>query len=843
MHAELPTRSLRPDEGSGGDNLSARLAEEMVRRWQAGERPGAEEFLNRHPELWKDADAAIRLIYEEICLRQEIGEPVSAAAVVRRFPQWREQLKKLLDCHQLLDAPAVLTLPTLAEGLDEFVLLAELGRGAHGRVHLASQPSLGDRLVVLKATTRTGHEHLTLARLQHTHIMPLYAVHDDPARNLRTMCMPYLGGASLQQVLIELQATPLGERTGQHLLDALDRAAPQQVEFARSAAAAPIRQLFSRFSCVEAICWIGACLADALQHAHERGLMHMDLKPSNVLLASDAQPLLLDFHIAQKPIQPGEELDGAIGGTPLYMSPEQRLAVNAVREGAPIPAAVDGRSDIYSLGLVLHEALSGSLPLKEPIALPRLSGCNPRVSAGLAEIIGKCLRRDPLRRYATAAELAADLRRHLLDLPLRGVRNRSLPEGWRKWRRRHPHSLALGAMASAVLAAGVSLGLFAFGHVGQQRREAESALAEGQQQIRKRAYGQAVDALARGVAMADNLPGGADLADQLGGQLRLARRAQAAEQLHALVERLRFLCGTSTFPEGELSTLTDRWRAVWDQRVWLRDRQRAQLEPDLEQRLDADLLDLGIIGAEICYRRFDRTGAAEALQVSADTEEMFGTSYLLCRQRAVCAAALGQADVADAARRRAAELKPQTAWEYCALGRSLLQQSDLDQAAVALEKAVELEPQGFWPNFYQGVCAYRQRRFADAVVAFRVCVALAPDRAECYYNRALAQAALGHDDQAVSDYGRALQRDANLAAAALNRGLLHFKQKRHAEALADLRHALAHGSDPALVHYNIALVHKEQGDRAAAIASAQRALQANANHQEAQALLKRLQRP
>jgi eukaryotic-like serine/threonine-protein kinase len=842
MHAELPTRSLWPDEGSC-DHLAARLAEEMGRRWQAGDRPGAEEFFNSHPELLDHTDAAIRLIYEEICLRQETGEPISAAGLFRRFPQWREQLKKLLDCHQLLEAPALPSLPALAEELGDFVLVAELGRGTQGRVYLARQPTLGHRLVVLKATTRTGHEHLKLARLQHTHIMPLYAVHDDPTRNLRTLCMPYLGGASLQQVLSELQATPVSERTGQHLLDALDRASARPLEMPRADAAAPIRQLFGRFTYVEAICWIGVCLADALQHAHERGLIHMDLKPSNVLLTSDAQPLLLDFHIAHKPILPGEALDDAIGGTPLYMAPEQRSALSAVREGAPIQKAVDGRADLYSLGLVLCEALSGQLPHDQAKFLPPLTDCNPGVSAGLADMIGKCLRSDPLKRYASAAELAGDLRRHLLDVPLRGVRNRSVTERWRKWRRRHPAALALGGMAGAVLAAMIALGFLTFGNVGQQRREAEADLVHGQKQIQKRAYGQAIATLAHGVALVENLPGSADLADQLNGQLRVARRAQAAEQLHVLVERLRFLVGTPSVAEGEASGRADRWRTVWDQRAWLKDRRGAELEPDLEQRLDADLLDLGVIGADLCYRRSDRSGAAQALQVLADTEAMFGASHLVCRQREACAAALGQADVAAAARRCAGQLRPQTAWEYYALGRSLLQQSDFKQAAAALDKAVELEPQGFWPNFYQGICAFRQKRFEEAAVAFRVCVALAPERAECYYNRALTHAALGQDDQAVSDYGRALQRDPNLAAAALNRGLLRFKHKRYAGALADLQLALALGSDAAPVHYNIALLQLEQRDRAGASASIRRALQADANHQEAQALFKRLQRP
>src|SRR5262249_16644716 len=122
----------------------------------------------------------------------------------------------------------------------------------------------------------------------------------------------------------------------------------------------PVRQILAQMPYTRAICWIGSCLADALEYAHERGLVHLDLKPSNVLLAADGQPMLLDFHLAQERSHPDGPAPTGLGGTPAYMSPEQKAAIAALRERRAVRTPVDGRSDIYSLGVLLHEALGGS---------------------------------------------------------------------------------------------------------------------------------------------------------------------------------------------------------------------------------------------------------------------------------------------------------------------------------------------------------------------------------------------------------------------------------------------------------------------------------------------------
>ena len=153
------------------------------------------------------------VIYEELCLREEHGESVDLDELRRRFPQFREALSLLLSCHRLMNSDAAV-FPTAGEQLGEFHLLREFGRGGLGRVFLATQPSLSDRPLVVKLTPQAGDEHLSLARLQHSHIVPLFLVQDFPERNLRTLCMPFLGGASWSSILQELNSCGKADRNG-----------------------------------------------------------------------------------------------------------------------------------------------------------------------------------------------------------------------------------------------------------------------------------------------------------------------------------------------------------------------------------------------------------------------------------------------------------------------------------------------------------------------------------------------------------------------------------------------------------------------------------------------------
>jgi serine/threonine protein kinase/Tfp pilus assembly protein PilF len=820
-----------------GSSLTDRLAEEMGRRWRAGERPVVEDYLALYPELLARPRAAVELIFEELCLRQEFAEAAASTDVLRRFPQWREQLQLVVECHRLLEADtSAERYPAVGECLAGFRLLGELGRGAQGRVYLATQSDLGDRPVVVKLTPRSGREHLSLARLQHTNIVPLYSATDELAWDLRALCMPYFGGITLARLLASLEPVRPAQRAGAHLVEALQQA--QAAALIPMPAAGPVCQFLARASYTRAVCWVGACLADALHYTHERGLVHLDLKPSNVLLAADGQPMLLDLHLARGPIPAGAPAPAWLGGTLAYMAPEQRLALAAVREGRAVATAVDGRADVYSLGLLLCETLGGALPPPGRTTGRWLRARNPHVSTGLADILGKCLARDPSERYAHAAALAADLRCHISDLPLRGVVNRSPLERWRKWQRRRPERPALVALALCAL---VAVGL-ALAYVGQVANKARLALDEGQKHFQRRDYEGARDSWQRGLTMVENLPFQGDLAVELRGGLARVERAEVAQQLHGFVEQVRVLYGADDQCTADVRAVEARCRTFWQKRYLISRRLATEDLSAEREQIQADVLDLAVLWTNLRVRLAGAGGASEALEqaleVYDEAEKVFGPSCVLNCERRASEAALGRANTPPKP-----APAPRTAWEHYAVGRARFRGGECEAANAQFERALALEPHALWAHFYKGACAFRQAKYEDAVLAFSACAVLAPERAWCYYNRGLAYDAMGRTERALEDYDRALEREPALTVAALSRCMCHHRAGRYTEALDDLRLAERGGADRVVVAYERALIHLARGDRRAALDSLDHVLKLDANHEQARALAHKLRQP
>ncbi|MFO0958971.1 MAG: serine/threonine-protein kinase [Isosphaeraceae bacterium] len=235
----------------------------------------------------------------------------------------------------------------------------------------------------------------------------------------------------------------------------------------------PARRYFRRSTYLQSTVWIAARLAEALEHAHNRGLLHRDIKPSNILLAADGTPMLLDFNLSAEVRRDGDagQTAAEVGGTLPYMAPEHLDAFDP--DGTTPPEKVDERSDLYSLGLILFEMVTGRHPFPTPppdwplrdairaLIADRLEKApsarvNESIPWSLDSILRKCLDPDPARRYQSACDLAEDLRRFLDDQPLAFAPETSLSERAAKWARRHPRACnagGIGGLAAFLLVA------------------------------------------------------------------------------------------------------------------------------------------------------------------------------------------------------------------------------------------------------------------------------------------------------------------------------------------------------------------------------------------------------
>jgi serine/threonine protein kinase len=180
----------------------------------------------------------------------------------------------------------------------DFEILSLLGEGAFAKVYLARQISLG-RQVALKVSANQGTEARTLAILEHDHIVRVFSEVVDPTHNLRLLCMQYVPGTTLQCLIEEFCRRDPRAWSGRALVEIIDRQSRQPAIF--DPAALRDREVLHGADFIEAVCWIGARLAEALAHAHGQGVLHRDIKPANILVSRYGRPMLVDFNVALDP--------------------------------------------------------------------------------------------------------------------------------------------------------------------------------------------------------------------------------------------------------------------------------------------------------------------------------------------------------------------------------------------------------------------------------------------------------------------------------------------------------------------------------------------------------------
>jgi hypothetical protein len=458
----------------------------------------------------------------------EAGENPDQAAWLARYPELAADLSEFFAGQGSLDRvaaplrparPAAAETVTVAPGetptaaaappgtiryFGDYELLAEIARGGMGVVYKAHQVSL-DRPVALKMilagqlagasdVRRFRQEAEAAANLDHPHVVPIYEVGQHDGQHFFSMKL--VEGAGLNQCL---ERFPGDSRSAARLL---------------------------------------AAVARAVHHAHQRGILHRDLKPGNILLDAEGQPHVTDFGLAKR-VEGGSELTrtGAIVGTPEYMAPEQASAQKVLTTAV----------DVYSLGVVLYALLTGGPPFtgdnvletlrqvagSEPVP-PRRR--NPAVPCDLEVICLRCLAKEPAGRYGSAEALAEDLERWLRGEPIL-ARPAGRIERATKWVRRNPVVAALtgglAVVAVALLAVATGSALYLSG-VNQDLTEANDA-ADREAKNARRALQRESDALGKEKEAGKRAAQAADLAQERIARLYLGNGLRAQDPETALL--------------------------------------------------------------------------------------------------------------------------------------------------------------------------------------------------------------------------------------------------------------------------------------------------------------------
>jgi serine/threonine protein kinase/tetratricopeptide (TPR) repeat protein len=737
-------------------------------------------------------------------------------------------------------AQALLTMPEVGSNFLNFRLVADLGRGAFGRVFLAQQSDLAGRYVALKIATDLFTESQTLAQLQHTNIVPIYSAHRaDP---FQALCMPYLGSTTLADVLRSFDRLPSLPVSGKALVSTLNQrrfstlapneepssngrcrlpsGAPGKVPSGRRdlpsdlgssspatyATGKPGEQLalkrIEELTYVEAILWIGARLADGLAHAHEHRIIHRDLKPANVLLADDGQPRLLDFNLSDNQTLRSSALGASVGGTLPYMAPEHLESLRDRHQCA------DARSDIYSLGLILFELLTGKPAFPPDGIFPPLQGGIKRsalsdvlpvmiaqrkksspsvrqwsqgVSPAAESIIRHCLEPDPANRYQSARHLQEDLERQLENRPLRFAPEPSLRERTQKWARRHPRltSSTSVALLALVLLSTLTVALVMRGNrlARFQALDHMSLFEEDMRDAQFLLYGRTADReqLDRGIDQCRKTLDRYQVLDNPDWrQLPQFRNLPAAEreQLHGEIGETLYLAARATY-----------LRAVY--------------RPD-QPRLDE---------------------VASALSLSQAAEGCYDADYVpraVWQQQAELFERQGNSDEASALSDRAKKTPLRSARDCYLAGHFHAVRGEFREALAYLEEAVQRDPKDFSAWFVKGNCHHSLLHYDEAIACYSTCIALRPKFHWAWYDRGLVRLGSGRAANdlkgAVMDFDQMLALQPDLAEAYLNRALADEGLGRYNEAIQDLTKALELGSPCTEVYFLRAAVREKAHD-------------------------------
>jgi serine/threonine protein kinase/Flp pilus assembly protein TadD len=834
------------------------------------------------------AEALMGEVMDEFLERQGRGEQPDIEEYAVRYPQLAAVLRQMLPALRVMHVSATnhprengsLSTPIEPEGpLGDFRIVREVGRGGMGVVYEAVQISLGRRVALkvlpfaaaldAKQLQRFRNEAQAAAHLHHQSIVPVYYVGTE--RGVHFYAMQFIQGRTLAEVILELRSISAGGEcpSASRVSSTGAAGAPGSApKLAPTPDTLPIAGLSTecatrRPEFFRTIARLGVQAAEALEHAHQEGVVHRDIKPANLLVDGCGHLWITDFGLAHCQSQVGLTMTGDLVGTLRYMSPEQALAKRDL---------VDHRTDIYSLGATLYELLTlapaiagndrqellAQIAFEEPRPPRRLDKTIP---PELETIVLKAMEKIPADRYATAQELADDLRRYLEDRPIRARRPTWLEQA-RKWARRH-RSVVWSAAAASFVALAVlagSAGWIVRDRAAQRTKVAndiQAALEEAQRTRKDGKLSQAQAAARRAETLLEEGVTNPALAERVRTLVLELTEEEADARLVARLEGLRLL-------QAEVNPKENHFllkRALPDYREAFREyglsmevepgeaaavlqRRSAEVRATLvaamdhwlilarhEKSAEADWVDgvLSLADADPWRRavraareKHDREAleklAREVDAASQPPEELFLLDMSL-RQR-------GAKEGAVALLRRAQEAFPGDFWINHDLGVALrdCQPPQLNEAIRFLTVAVALRPQSPGARVNLGVALRNKGRLADAAAAYRHAIDLKPDYANAHRNLCHVLIEMGQFDEAVATWRRAIALDSSDVSIDSYLGVVLCRNRRYDDAAAVFRHAIEVKPHDAIAYSDLGNVLTIQGHLDEAIDACERSI-------------------
>jgi tetratricopeptide (TPR) repeat protein len=634
---------------------------------------------------------------------------------------------------------------------------------------------------------KPNHEQHRLARLQHANIVPIQnAFRKGPYHVVQ---MPFFGRQTLADVIDHVRTDTGFPHVGGEVFSTVAKATTQRVTKANSQKSDsgtlpkhetpipgtlatfddvalvephPLRDQLTGLPYPDAVLTLVRRLADGLAHAHNRGILHLDLKPHNVLFGDDGQPMLLDFNLSHDRSTPDRK---RVGGTWPYMAPE------VLREFAKLSdETADERTDLYALGVMFFELLTcrlpfssiGKVPESLPAAIeersrgiPSIRDINPDVPPAVESIVRKLVSANPADRYATADELREDLQRQIEHRPLRYAADRNLVERFQKWRKRNPNFVARAVGATALV--GLAVGgaytwkLSRQHSAAQFDREVAQFLAD--HEVNRGLLAVPTDAAAR------------------------ARGRESAERWME-----RFGAGQST-----------NWR--YSPAI-------LSLEPARQTELLGAIGELAILLAHADL--MDSRGRADDAKANAlDEAKRWNAVADECLEGATKAAVVLQRSIwspVDVPAGDPTDKEPTAIAQYYQAVRAI-GDGKLEQAIETLKELTDARPNHYAGQLMLGLSYQASGQTMRALERLQVARPLAPNDPRAGYHIGMLLSYHGKPVDAEKEFSAVLTKHPDHVQSLLQRGRVRKALRKYDAAIEDFTHALEKGGPAIPIHY------------------------------------------